>query len=103
MSVFASLPPGSSFAQGLAFDVSGNLYTAANNSDQISKITPAGAVSLFKSLPGGSSPEGLAMDRVGDLYVANNSTREINRIAPSGTLNHFASAAGRRKLVGSSL
>jgi sugar lactone lactonase YvrE len=93
-SVFASLPAGAVYPNGVAFDVSGNLYATDPVHDTITKITPAGTVSLFKSLPGGSFPTGLAIDAGGDLYVANSSTDQINRITSTGTLSLFATLPG---------
>ena len=93
-SVFASLPPGAVFPSGVAFDVNGNLYATDASRDTITKITPAGTASLFKSLPGGSFPTGLAIDAGGNLYVANSSTDQINRITSTGTLSLFATLPG---------
>ncbi len=90
VSVFANLPAGAFYPQGVAFDVGGNLFAAVDNTDQIFKISPSGTVSLFKTLPSGSFPLGLAFDGTGDLYVANNGADQINKITPAGTLSLFA-------------
>ncbi len=94
VSVFTSLPAGAVYAAGVAFDLSGNLYASDPNKDTISKITPVGTVSLFKSLPSFSFPTSLAFDGNGDLYVANNGANQINKITPNGTLSIFASLPG---------
>ncbi len=56
----------------------------------ISKITPDGAVSLFKSLSMPSFPTGLAFDGNGDLYVSSYGANQITKITPSGTESLFA-------------
>jgi sugar lactone lactonase YvrE len=56
--------------QGLAFDLSGNLYAANNTGNTISKFDSAG---LFKGSISSnlSGPRGLAFDSSGNLYAAN--------------------------------
>jgi sugar lactone lactonase YvrE len=90
VSVFASLPGDSNFAEGLALDVSGNLYAAYSDTDKISKFTPAGIASVFKTLPAHSLPIGLAIDSAGNFYVANFGTLQISKITPAGALSLFA-------------
>ena len=88
--VFAKLPPGSFFAEGLAFNASGDLFTADDNADQISKITPAGVVSLFATLPNVVRDTKVAAAVKGQAGRRRTATHEINKIAPNGTLSHFA-------------
>jgi len=66
--------------EGLAFDASGNLYIASNNTDTIEEVTPQGVASVFASNgnPGNPTnpeglynPIGLTFDSSGDLFVAN--------------------------------
>ena len=90
VSVFTSLPVGAAYASGVAFDQSGNLSASDANMNTISKITPDGAVSLFKLLSMPSSPTGLAFDGNGDLYVSSSGANQITKITPSGTESLFA-------------
>ncbi len=85
-STFAS----TSHPAGLAFDASGNLYTASQSGGTVTKITPAGAVSTFAS--GLSSPYGVTFDNSGNLYVPSNGA--IIKITPAGTQTTFASGFG---------
>ena len=88
--VFASLPAGSFFPEGLVFDSANNLYTANDNTNDISRITPLGVVSQFKSLGAGTAPDGIAIDAANNLFVANHGARQILRITPSGIVTQYA-------------
>src|SRR5207245_73436 len=92
VSTFATV---TGLSQGLAFDSKGNLYVAIDNTDQIMKITPSGAVSLFATLPAGSvRRSGLAFDSSGNLYAATYSTNQISKISPDGlTVSAFATVS----------
>ena len=85
---------------GLAFDSSGNLYTANFNGGvseygSIAKFTPNGTPSLFVSDPGNgsilNSPLGLAFDSTGSLYVANLYGGNIEKLGTNGIGSVFAS------------
>ena len=76
---------------GLAIDGSGNLYAADSNTEQISKITSGGVVSLFATLPDGSFPLGLGFDGSGNLYAVEAASDQIVKISPDGlTVTPFA-------------
>src|SRR4051794_25460337 len=60
VSVFADLPAGAAYPAGVAFDASGNLFASDPNKNTITKITPTGTASLFKTLPSLSGPTGIA-------------------------------------------
>ena len=52
---------------GLAFDSAGNLFVANFSTSSVSKVTPAGVVSLFfNGLPG---PKSVCLDTTGNIYV----------------------------------
>src|SRR3954468_11337323 len=56
--------------EGLALDISGNLYAASQNGG-IYKFTPAGGFGTSFITSGTNSPFGLAFDASGNLYSAN--------------------------------
>ena len=85
VSLFATLPSGSN-PYGLAFDVSGNLYVAESNANQIGKITPGGVVSTFVN--GLGLPIGLAFDTSGNLYEMDFGT--VKKITSGGVVTTFA-------------
>ncbi|MEK7460307.1 MAG: glycine-rich domain-containing protein [Patescibacteria group bacterium] len=79
----------------LAFDTSGNLYTANYGANTVSKITPAGTVTTFATIPiaGATNPKNMAIDASGNLYTANSNTTpasNISKITPDGTITTFA-------------
>ena len=58
--------------------------------DTVSKVTPAGVVSLFASGLGYAT--GLAFDGNGNLYVANwGATNTVSEVTPAGVVSTFAS------------
>ena len=89
VSLFATLPNGSN-PYGLAFDSSGNLYVADIGTNQISKITPGGAVSFFASV---ATPTGLAFDTSGILYAASAGAGQIDKITSGGVVSLFATVS----------
>lgn len=79
----------------VVIDGAGNGYATLSDANQIMKITPGGATSVFAVDPGTSnvlnSPAGIAIDSAGNLYVANQLTNNIVKFTPSGTPGIFAS------------
>ena len=76
---------------GLAFDAAGNLYVAKAGDGTVSKVTPAGEVSIFAS--GFDSPCDLAFDASGNLYVANSANSTVSKVTPAGAGQHLRSAS----------
>ena len=57
--------------RGIAVGTAGNVYTANTDSDTVSKITPAGASTIFGTT--GNTPVAIAIDvnGNGNVYTAN--------------------------------
>nr|HPR52064.1 hypothetical protein [Deltaproteobacteria bacterium] len=75
----------------------GDLYVTEEDNNNILRITPDGAISIFlyqsemRAITGGSIAEvegGIAFDALGNFYVAEDSTENILRFdaVPSGTI-----------------
>ena len=92
---------------GIAVDVSGNLYVADKSNYIIRKITPAGMVTTIAGLAGQrgstdgagsaarfSNPYGVAVDTNGNVYVTDNSNDIIRKIDSSGVVTTLAGVAG---------
>ncbi len=88
-STFAS---GFNLPEFLAFDAAGNLYVADLGDGTVSKVTPAGVVTLFAS--GFNEPIGLAFDAAGNLYVANAGSGTVSEASSTGVVNPIPFASG---------
>jgi len=70
----------------------GDLYVAAQTSDNVFHVTPKGKVELVADKSGAGEgkalvrPNGLAMDGEGNVYVAGARSRNVFRISPAGEL-----------------
>lgn len=93
LGVFAS-SSGTSRFEGMAFDVSGNLYVSGLQSNNIRRFSPTG-VDLGNFVTTGLSfPEGIVFDKSGNLYTANYANSTIERFSSSGAdLGIFATVA----------
>jgi len=80
-------------AEGIAFDVHGNLFVSSFSTNIIEKYSPEGVdLGVFASIGAGSA-YGLAFDREGNLYVANFSG-VVRKFSPTGAdLGAFANAS----------
>ena len=67
----------------LVLDNEGNIYTANLFSNNVSKITPTGASSIFATT--GNRPISITIDGDGNLYTANNVSNNVSKITPDGT------------------
>jgi hypothetical protein len=90
VSVFADLTAGAVYSSGVAFAANGDLYASDPIKNTITKITPSGTASLFKTLPSLPLATGMAFDGSGNLYVGNTGAHQINKITPAGALSLFA-------------
>jgi sugar lactone lactonase YvrE len=94
--------------QGLAFDAAGNLYVAANGSNEIVSFSDPGTKpALLRTIVGPAtqlaSPGGIAVDAAGYVYVGNNDTfytRDYQvLIFPPGTKTNQAPVALKLNLT----
>jgi hypothetical protein len=89
------------YSQGIAFDVSGNLYIADTNNHRIRKIssgiiTTVAGTTFGYSGDGGAAtsaqlngPDGIAFDSNGDLYIADAGNNRIRKVS-GGIITTFA-------------
>lgn len=93
--------------QGIAVDISGNLYVADSDNNTIRKISPAGLVTTLAGTAGqpGSAdgagnlarfnfPSSIVVDALGVLYVADANNHTIRKISTTGVVTTIAGAAG---------
>jgi DNA-binding beta-propeller fold protein YncE len=88
--VFAT---GLNSVSGLAFDNSGNLFTADPRDGTIVKLLPDGSQSVFASVGGGGEPAALTIDNGGTLWAYED--RFLNyfyKISPSASVSTFNAA-----------
>ena len=76
--------------QGVAFDSSGNLFSAATVLNGVYKTSPAGVSQPVMSI---DSPIGLAFDHLGNLFISSEDDDTITELAPSGNSKAYASFA----------
>ncbi len=96
VTTFATVGAGPSH---MAFDSLGNLYTANYNAGTISKITPAGVVTLvFATIAVGVM--GMTIDSSDNLYTCGLTTGTVNKITSAGVATTvYASGASQQSLT----
>lgn len=72
----------------IARDSSGNIYTANQNANSVTKITPDGTASVLGST--GGRPTGIVIDSSGNVFTMNWTDSTITKITPSGVSSVFA-------------
>jgi hypothetical protein len=96
---------GFNYPEGLAIDLSGNLYVADAVNQTIRKVSPSGSVSTLAGSPSlsgsadgtGSAarfnyPAGVAADGLGNIYVADTQNNTVRIVSPTGTVVTLAGA-----------
>jgi sugar lactone lactonase YvrE len=100
------------FPQGVAVDLSNNVYVADTWNHTIREVTPSGVVRTLAGVPGaygdidGTSagdgtnaarfycPSGLAVDSAGNIYVADTRNHTIRQVTASGAVSTLAGLGG---------
>jgi uncharacterized delta-60 repeat protein/uncharacterized repeat protein (TIGR01451 family) len=79
------------FPQGVAIDLSGNLFVADLDNRAIRKIAPDGTVTTLAGASAGFyDPWGIATDQQGNVYVTDEVWNDIRKITPGGTVTTLA-------------
>lgn len=72
--------------RAIAVDAAGNVYTANESANSVTKITPAGVSTTLVQMAAGTSPWAITVDSVGNVYTANSGTNNVTKILPDGTI-----------------
>jgi DNA-binding beta-propeller fold protein YncE len=85
--------------QGVAVDVSGNIFISDSGNSRIVKVTSGGTASVFAITnlsPVLSNQRGIAVDPLGNLYIADTGNSRVVKVSstgqaawPSGTMACF--------------
>jgi len=67
----------------------GNLWFTAFTSNQIGRLSPAGAVHLFSVPTSGGQPAGITTGPDGNLWFTESGANQIGRLSPSGEIREF--------------
>jgi hypothetical protein len=101
--VETSVAGGFGLPQGMALDSAGSIYVADSKNNRISRISPAGVVTIFagSGLSGSSDgtaiaasfngPSNVAVDQVGNVFVTDSGNNKIRKISPAGLVTTIAS------------
>jgi len=77
---------------GITIDSAGNIFTANNSSNDVSKITPSGVSTILSST--GNPPVAITIDSIGNLYLPIPSFSSVAKITPSGVGSSFGFTGG---------
>src|SRR5207249_2097433 len=91
---------------GVALDLTGNLYIADSGSSRIRKVGPGGTISTYAGGGGGTpgflgdggpataaylnNPVGVTLDPAGNLYIADLGNARVRKVTPGGTISTYA-------------
>jgi len=78
----------STFNDGLAVDMYGNIYASYYPGTEVTKITPDGSTEIYAD--GFNHPNGLIIGPTGNLFVANSGGNEVYEVYSDGTKGVFA-------------
>ncbi len=73
--------------RGVVRDSAGNTYTVNTNSNNVTRITPAGVSTIFGTT--GTNPIGITIDSADNIYTANSGSNNVTRITPAGVSTIF--------------
>ena len=74
--------PLSTDTSGFDVDSQGNVYISNSDSNNVTKITPAGVSSILGTT--GTSPYRVTIDSSGNVYTANYGSNNVSKITPAG-------------------
>lgn len=89
-----------SFPSGIAVDAAGNVYVAAEISDNAFKVTPDGQITQIIDASGDKAgnvlnqPTDVAVDGLGNVYVVGQLSQNVFKIAPDGTIIEIIDTIG---------
>ena len=63
---------------GITIDSAGNIYTANDGSNNVSKITPLGVSTIVNTT--GANPVAITIDALGNIYTANQGSDDVSLI-----------------------
>ena len=92
------------YAEGVAFDASGDMFIADTVNNVVRKVTPSGIISTVAgdgtagyTGDGGSAtsaeltgPSSVALDASGDLFIVDPANEVIRKVTPSGVISTYA-------------
>lgn len=89
------LPGPGSFPTRLVLGADGNVWFTESSVDKVGRITPAGAIQMFR-LPPNSRPLEITLGADGNIWVTlqNGDLESLGRISPSGAFTEFTLDAG---------
>ena len=72
---------------GIVLDSVGNIYTVNFGNNNVTKITPGGASTIFGNT--GIGPQAILIDSAGNIYTANSGTNNVTKITTAGISTIF--------------